>query len=277
MTVALSGTGGDDLFAGYYRHRAHLLRRAVDAVPAPVRRRLAAATLQDRGAEHGTVPRLAQSYVTRFARAWAPTDAEQYLTLIGSSTSERALRVLASAADLPAARARLAQRFGASAHRPWLDNVQAFELSTYLQGDLLQKEDRATMAFGLESRVPLLDDEVLDLASRTPVSQRASLRGGKLLLRAVARRRLPAGYARRRKHGFGVPLRRLLDGAWRADATEWLRGQPSMLVQTRMRPSSLAARTFRRSTCGPLLALCAWEQRVGQARRASARSAASQF
>ena len=238
-------------------------------MPAPLRRRLAAASL-DRGGERGTVPRLAQSYVTRFAPVVGPTDAEQYLALIGSSTSEHALRILGSAADLPAAGARVARRFEASADRPWLDDLQAFELSTYLQGDLLQKEDRATMAFGLESRVPLLDDEVVELASRTPVSQRASLRGGKLLLRAVARRRLPAGYARRRKHGFGVPLRRLLDGPWRADATEWLRGQPSMLVQTKDAAELVGRPDVPALDVWALMALCAWEHRVGETRRAAA-------
>ena len=61
--------------------------------------------------------------------------------------------------------------------------IQRFELRTYLPGDLLCKEDRATMAVGLEARVPLLDEALLDLAERTPDHRKMSLRQGKIILR----------------------------------------------------------------------------------------------
>lgn len=263
VTVALSGTGGDDLFAGYYRHRAPALARALRAVPGPVLSRVAAVS-SDRGGERRSAVTLARSYGTRLARlaAGGASGPAQYLELVGSSTSGGALAAVPWGPDLAAARSRVGERLGLT--DLGLDALQDFELASYLPGCILQKEDRATMAFGLEARVPLLGDEVVALAARTPAAQRAGLRGGKVLLRQVAARRLP--WKQGRKRGFAVPLRPLFDGPWHDEALAWWREGSSELVD-----GVAAAALVGRADVSPLelwglCALRAWEDAVGRAR-----------
>ena len=114
-----------------------------------------------------------------------------------------------------------------------LSQLQQFELLTYLPGDLLTKEDRATMSVGLEGRVPLLDDEVASVAARLPERDRASVLRGKVALRRLARRRLGAVEVPLRKRGFAVPLDSLFAGAWRSESIEWFSGGTSELVAGR--------------------------------------------
>jgi len=272
VTVALSGTGGDDLFAGYYRHRAPAAARALRAVPRPLLSRLAAGS-PDRGAERRNAVTLARSYAIRLARlaAGGARGHEQYLELVGSSTSPEVLDALLQSTDLAAARRAVGERLGL--HAATLDDLQDFELRSYLPGCILLKEDRATMAHSLEARVPLLDDEVVALASRTPTSQRAGLRGGKVLLRQVAERRLP--WKQGRKRGFAVPLRALFDGPWYDDAVSWLREGDSALVD-----GPAAAALVGRSDVSPLelwgvCALRAWEDQLGLARERGRRALAA--
>ena len=212
VTVALSGTGGDDLFAGYYRHRAHRLRRAVMLLPDRVRSGLARIRV-DRGAERRSPYALARSYLARIAEAGGEDDFEQYLSLVGSMTSAAGLEALPVAQDLDKARSGVADRLGLRAPGgSTLRRLQRFELLSYLPGDLLAKEDRASMAVGLEARVPLLDDQVAALAERLPDRQKASLLAGKLPLRKLYRELLPAERRGSRKRGFAFPLRDLFAG-----------------------------------------------------------------
>lgn len=266
VTVVLSGTGGDDLYAGYYRHRVHRLRRALRFVPRPLLRRLADDGY-GRGDERRSARALARSYVSRLARAGVGDNLEQYLGLVGDRTSSVALQVLGMGAD-PAVRARVAERLQLfeAADGSRLRQLQRFELGTYLAGDLLVKEDRATMAVGLEGRVPLLDAEMVSLAERVPDYQKASLLAGKRLLRELARRRLSQFPSRGRKRGFAVPLSDLFAGPWRADAIDWLHELDSTLVD-----GPAAARIVTRapsvaSDLWMVVALAAWERRVRLAR-----------
>lgn len=89
------------------------------------------------------------------------------------------------------------------------------DLWTYLSEDCLVKTDRASMAHGLEVRVPFLCNSVLDLVLRWPAEVHFDAQGGKALLRAIARRSLPESTWNRPKHGFSVPLLQFFNGAWR--------------------------------------------------------------
>jgi len=93
------------------------------------------------------------------------------------------------------------------------ESLMRADLWTYLSDNCLAKTDRASMAHGLEVRVPLLGNAVLDSVLR--LSAKAHFNGeDKLLLRDLARRYLPDSVWNRPKHGFSVPLRELFNGAW---------------------------------------------------------------
>ena len=266
VTVALTGTGGDDLFAGYYRHRATRLRRLFSALPSPLRSLIGVAGVS-RGSERTSGMSLAVSYAQRLAASSAVDDRDFYMSLTGSSTSRHVAALLLGDRTLHSARAPLAERHGLPGGcRLTLDQIQEFELETYLAGDLLVKEDRATMAWGLEGRVPWLDNEVALLAARTPEKQRATLWSGKVLLRRVARQRLGRRVARIRKRGFAVPLGLLLSHGWKTEAHDWLGSQRSELVDCARAIDRLRASPQNPLDLWALSALLAWEQRLAAMR-----------
>jgi asparagine synthase (glutamine-hydrolysing) len=104
---------------------------------------------------------------------------------------------------------RLAAHFERYAALPWPSQMMRFDAETYLPEDVLAKVDRMSMAHSIESRVPLLDNEVVEFASRLP--SHLKIRNGrrKHLLKEVAAAVLPPEILARRKQGFGVPL-----GVW---------------------------------------------------------------
>jgi asparagine synthase (glutamine-hydrolysing) len=265
VKVVLSGTGGDDLFAGYARHRAHRVQRAVGLLPAPVRaslRRMRTA----RGAERASLLATLRAYGARLATAADGDVYAQYLALVADHSSPVAADLLA--ADTGMRREDVARRLGLRAPGAGsvLRELQAFELRTYLPGDLLTKEDRATMAVGLEGRVPLLDLEVLALAERTRDAQRATLRSGKRLLREVATRRLATAPPQGRKRGFAVPLDDLMAGSWRGPAAARLRDNAPSTFDGRAAGQLLEAGELPATDGWALSVLGAWEARLRAAR-----------
>ncbi len=265
VTVLLTGTGGDDLFAGYHRHRAHLLLPVLGRVPA-IAADAAARGGGPAGDERRHRGRLAGSYLTRLFGASVTSPVEQYLALVGSQTSAGAVGCLRLPVDVRVARSAVALRHGLRVRRgePVLQAIQRFELRSYLPGDLLAKEDRATMAVGLEGRLPLLDRQLAELASRTTIDQRIDLGEGKRILRRAAQQILGTRPTRS-KRGFVVPLGALLAGRWRAEAGEWLRGTPSELVDTRALADRYAEGRAGAVDLWALTTLGAWERRLSRA------------
>jgi asparagine synthase (glutamine-hydrolysing) len=275
VTVVLSGTGGDELFAGYYRHRAHRLRRVARAVPAAP-----AAALAQRAAGGGGSRRNAAAlfagYLQRLAAAGAADEAAQYLALL--TRGDAAVGAAPGAAvDVPATAAAFARRTGLR-RRPQSTPARDFaghDARSYLPADLLVKEDRSTMAVGLEARVPLLDDAVLDVALAMPDAQKHGLRAGKLPLRRLAAQRLPGGVHRGRKRGFAVPLAPLLAGDWREPARAWLQDVPSDWVDGQRAAALLDGAPLPADGIWSLVTLVAWERELAAARARAARLPAS--
>ena len=269
VTVGLSGTGGDDLFAGYYRHRAHLLLPLMARIPAPMRKRFVGWKGRD-GEERRSALGLARSYLARLSAAEADDPLRQYLSLVGAP-ERGALSTLISDDPL-GERARTARRLGLGEvdHESVLGAIQAFEMRTYLPSDLLTKEDRATMAVGLEGRVPLLGRDLLALAEGFDDRQMITFRAGKRVLRKIAARRLPAYLTDRRKRGFAVPLGTLFRGPWREPAVAWLNDSSSCLLDPGGAADALANDQLHPADTWAACTLIAWEERLASARLAGA-------
>lgn len=205
VTVALTGDGGDELFAGYERFYAAALTRRLGAIP-----RLVWGTLA-RGI--GALPEGTGYYnvikrAGRFARgASLPLDLA-YFDWIRLFSAD-AIHALTGQAD--GAARHFAAQFSRAVDGPGLLDVN---MRTYLPDDLLIKADRTSMAASLEARAPFLDHMLVELAAALPYDLKLNGRVTKHILKEAARGLLPDAIIDRPKHGFGVPL-----GAWlRADS-----------------------------------------------------------
>ncbi|MBI4985081.1 MAG: asparagine synthase (glutamine-hydrolyzing) [Rhodocyclales bacterium] len=213
VTVAISGDGGDELFAGYPRFAV-----TADRFPDSVPRRLLRA-----GVRGGWLPG------SLLRRGLAGQEMMLYRQVeLGPFAHSRKdlatyLRPAALAAAHPAATLEL-WRTLATAYGRDMDTASLMraDLWTYLSEDCLVKTDRASMAHGLEVRVPLLGRPVVDAVLEWPAALHYDAGGGKALLRALARRHLPEAVWNRPKHGFSVPLQDYFNGQWRPACEHYL-------------------------------------------------------
>lgn len=202
VTVALTGDGGDELFAGYERFIAALAISAYRAIPPGLRRTGSSAIDALPGGLAGGLGAKLQRFLT-CAELGLPDAIWAWMSFVDEDDIAALLR----------------------SHDPWalhdyraiwdsteggatLDRLLELNLRTYLLDDLLPKADRMSMAHGLEVRSPLLDRDLLDLAFRLP--PRTKVRGLSLkrVLKEAVRDLLPPEILARGKRGFSVPVDR---------------------------------------------------------------------
>lgn len=217
VTVALSGDGGDELFAGYPRYRAVRLASRLDRLPAPLRRLLS--TDAWRRLPSSGRQRSAARYWKRFADALAMSPQRRYAEWVTIFNLERRATLYREEflAQLPESDPI---GFLLAAYQRWSsrDIVTAtslVDLETYLPCDLMTKVDIASMAHGLECRQPLLDHRVVELAAALPLRMKMRGRRTKWILRRAFGDLLPREVFTRKKMGFGVPLDRWFRGELR--------------------------------------------------------------
>lgn len=214
VTVALSGDGADEGFAGYRRQVFHHHEERARAVlPAGLRAPLFGA-LGRAWPKADWAPRPLRAKATLLALA--ETGEEGYarglsVTLPGA---RRALYSDAFAASLDGFRAEeeLVALMRSAPGRSGLDRAQYADLTFWMPGDILTKVDRTSMAVSLEAREPLLDHRLLEFAARLPEGMRVKGSTGKYLLKKSLERYLPQDILYRPKQGFVTPI------------AEWLRG-----------------------------------------------------
>ncbi len=204
VTVVLSGDGGDELFGGYDRYVPHPRVLAFDRYSPPALRR--AAALAGARLPHGARGRNFLRHVGRDAHG-------RYIDSIRFFAADEKPALLTAdvrrllEGDNP--EIRLARHFDRYRGLPWPSQMMRFDAETYLPEDVLTKVDRMSMAHSIESRVPLLDNEVISFASSLPASLKIRNGRRKHVLKEVAATMLPLEILNRRKQGFGVPL-----GVW---------------------------------------------------------------
>jgi asparagine synthase (glutamine-hydrolysing) len=185
VTVALVGDGGDEVFGGYERYRAHSL---AGRVPSALARAALAAPWGRRE------PRSTLFRARRFLDVAAQPARDRYARLVEVFPLELRRRLWTDEAR--------AQR--ATALLPAADDLRLVDIESYLPNDLLPKSDLASMAVSLELRSPFLDRRVVELGLALP----PELAFGKAALKRAFADDLPPDVATRRKSGFGVPLDR---------------------------------------------------------------------
>lgn len=232
VTVALSGDGADEAFAGYRRQVFHHheervrgmipepLRETIfgslgrawpkaDWAPRPLRAKATLMALAEEG-EEGYARGLS---VTGHARRQAIYSAEFSSSLGGHRAEDELVELMRNA---PA--------------RSGLDRAQYADLKFWLPGDILTKIDRTSMAVSLEAREPLLDHRLVEFAARLPEGMRVRRSTGKVLLKKSMERYLPRDVLYRAKQGFVTPIAAWLRGPLKEEARAITRN--STLMQT---------------------------------------------
>jgi asparagine synthase (glutamine-hydrolysing) len=206
VTVALSGDGGDELWAGYARHRVEhweatmrgWLGAGGSAFAGFVGRRLPLSIKGARSLRHLGLPPAEACAIKHAYSFFEGSDR----TALYSGDFAREVRRADPFAPFRAAYAECTSPRA-------LDRSLYVDANTYLIDDIMTKVDRASMAVSLEAREPLLDHKLLEFAATVPPSLKLRNGQGKYLLRRLLERSVPASIVNRPKHGFEAPI-----GGW---------------------------------------------------------------
>ena len=270
VTVALSGDGGDELFAGYPRYRAVRLAARFDRLPGLLRRMLAGRYWQRLPAS----PRQksVRRRLKRFLEVLGETPQRRYLDWIAIFNEARRGELYRDefVASLPDADPLefLTRAQAESARRDPVTSTSLTDLLTYLPCDLMTKVDVASMAHGLECRQPFLDHRLVELAARMPLVEKFRRGRGKRILLEAFGDLLPREIRRRGKMGFGVPLDRWFRGPLAGFAREVLsdrrtldRGYFRPEATNRLLDDHLSGRFDHSYRLWALLVLELWQRR----------------
>jgi asparagine synthase (glutamine-hydrolysing) len=226
VTVALSGDGGDEVFAGYLRYRWHCVEESVRRVVPGTLRRPLFGLLGALYPKLDWAPRPLRAKTTLEELACDAVEAYFSSVSVCSNGIRRRLFSPKFARELQGYNAgeMLRRHMMRSGSEDPLSQVQYADFKTYLAGDILTKVDRASMASSLEVRAPLLDHTLVEWAARLP--SHLKLRGGegKYIFKTALEPHVSPGILYRPKHGFTVPLARWFRGPLRQRVRDALGG-----------------------------------------------------
>lgn len=241
VTVALVGDGGDEIFGGYPRYQGGLLAAKWRKIPAVLRKGLIeplVSLLPESNAGNHTLRRIRE-----FVAGAGLPDAEMYASWVEYFSPEDRRALLGG--GLPPR--PIAEIYRATGRSHALDAMQETDLLSFLPGNLMAYGDAMSMMHALELRLPLLDHRLIELVQALSAGCRFAA-GKKTLLKAAARRLLPAEIVDRPKLGFNPPM------------GLWLRNELAPMVAERLTPERMAVLGLEWKAVDSLLA----EHRLGR-------------
>ena len=232
VKVILSGVGGDELFGGYRRYLGGHYAAKFQALPGWARKAAAGAAARlpaDRHHKWLNVARLAKGFIAS-AEMQADERYRSYLQVLARPQVTALLRD--SAATFGDGADALDRAFALAGREDPINRLFAVDAETQLPDDLLMLTDKMSMAVSLECRVPLLDQDLVDLAASIPGE--AKMRGGELkyLMKQALAADLPQDILHRKKRGFGTPM-----GAW-------LKRELAPVLHELLSPQAVRARAY---------------------------------
>lgn len=243
VTVALSGDGGDELFAGYNRHvLGARIWEGSAGLPMFVRRGMAAALSSGAASRlasavgfSGRIAGLAERLPKVGAVIGARHPAEFYHQLVSQwrPDTNPVLGISDAVPDM-----------AVPAFDDFRNAMLFMDTVSYLPDDILTKVDRAGMSVSLEGRIPLLDHRVIEFAWRVPLSAKIRNGRGKHILREVLYRYVPPALIDRPKAGFAIPIGEWLIGPLRDWAESLI--DPAILTAEGILDPALIAKTWDR-------------------------------
>lgn len=222
VKVALSGLGGDELFAGYQRYSGVLLGQSYDRMmPRALHSRLVQPLVR-------SLPEPSQGgdridHMKRFASVALQSPAERYLGFVSAVSASQRKQLytpeIRDIVDQEMTDRLITDPFNSCQAPDEVSKALYVDMKTYLPEDILALSDRLSMWHSLEVRVPLVDHRLVELSAKLPVKLKISWREKKRLLRSIAEKHLPSEVMNHRKQGFEAPM-----ASWlRSDLTEYAR------------------------------------------------------
>lgn len=208
VKVVLGGDGGDELFGGYPTYFAHQIAQHYKKVPTFLHQKIL----------HPCIAMLPVSErrwalewkLKRFFNRWSADDIYRHLNWMAGTPWAETFSFIKNLEPQESWAYQLAKRQISQSPTTSLQQYMLLDFMTYLPNEVLVKVDRATMACGLESRPPFLDNDLMNFAFSLPDHLKIHGRKSKILIRNYVEKYIGKQVSQAPKKGFGIPLNRWL-------------------------------------------------------------------
>jgi asparagine synthase (glutamine-hydrolysing) len=225
VTVALSGDGADELFGGYETYVANAMARRYGAIPSALRKGLIEPVInkvKPRAAKKGLINK-AKRFIEGAAQ---PPELEhcRWRKFLDDKTRDELFTPDGLDSSHTPSDAHIVDLFERAGDRTGLARSLYVDVKSYLSDNILTKVDRMSMAVSLETRVPYLDKDLVELAFCVPDKLKVHKGKTKVMLKEIAARHVPANCVYRQKEGFSIPIKNWLGTQFRPLMDELLDG-----------------------------------------------------